>query len=109
MTLRDAMRAEASRVFLNLDEFAEKISIEGVPETPAVCDWSMEPGGEHLYGNPGDTWGVNTVHAEITLAAGIIPMPETGQELLINDRLWTVLSAHELSGLLHLRIYRNVA
>lgn len=109
MTLRDAMRDDASRVFLILDEFAELISIEDVPETPAVCDWSAQPGGEHLYGSPGDAWGVNAVHADITLAEGVIPQPEPGQELIVNDRAWIVRSSNTQTGLLNLKLYRNVA
>ncbi len=109
MKLHDAMREDAVRVFLNTDEFAELISIEDVPETPAICDWSAEPGGEHLYGDTGDTWGVNAVHAEITLAEGVIPTPEPGQELIVNDRAWIVRSANTRTGLLNLKLYRNVA
>lgn len=109
MILRDAMLADASRVFLNLDEFAELISIEDVPQTPAICDWLEEPGGEHLYGSPGDTWGVNSVYAEISLGEGVIPQPEPGQELIVNNRAWIVSAADTRSGLLHLKLYRNVA
>lgn len=109
MKLCDQLALDARRVFLNTDEFAELISIEDVPETPAVCDWSAQPEGEHLYGDPGDTWGVNAVHAEITLAEGVIPTPEPGQELLINGRSWTVRSAVPQHGLLLLKLYRNVA
>lgn len=108
MKLRDAMRSDAARVFLNTDEFAEEITIEGVT-TPAVCDWSVQPGGEHLYGNAGDTWGVNAVHAEITLAEGIILQPEPGDELVINNRAWLVSFAAPADGLLNLKLFRNVA
>lgn len=109
MNLREAMLNDVARVFLNTDEFAELISIEDVPETPAVCDWSAQPGGEHLYGDTGDTWGVNAVHADITLAEGVIPLPEPGQELTLNGRAWTVRSAVPQNGLLNLKLYRNVA
>lgn len=109
MRLCDQLVRDAQRVFLNTDEFAELISIEDVPETPAVCDWSAQPGGEHLYGDTGDTWGVNAVHAEITLAEGVIPLPELGQELIVNDRAWIVRSADTQTGLLNLKLYRNVA
>ena len=108
MKLRDAMRDDAARVFLNPDEFAEGIVIEDMP-TLAVCDWSAQPGGEHLYGSPGDTWGVNAVHADITLAEGVIPKPDPGQELIVNDRAWIVRSANIQTGLLNLKLYRNVA
>lgn len=86
MNLKNVMAQEAVSVFLNTNEFAGSISIEDVPETPAICDWSQNPGGEHPYGNPDDAWGVNAVHAEITLAADVIPLPEPGQELTINGR-----------------------
>ena len=109
MNFKQQLDADIARVFLNPDEFAEYISIEDVPETPAVCDWSAQPEGEHLYGDPGDTWGVNAVHAEITLAEGVIPTPEPGQELLINGRSWTVRRAVPQQGLLILNVYRNVA
>ena len=108
MKLRDAMRDDAARVFLNPDEFAEEIVIEDVP-TLAVCDWSAEPGGEHLYGSPGDTWGVNAVHADITLAEGVIPKPDPGQERIINNPAWLGRAAHGQPGLLKLKLYRNVA
>lgn len=108
MKLRQQLVRDARNVFLNPDEFAEEISIEDV-KTPAVCDWSAQPGGEHLYGSPGDTWGVNAVHAEITLAEGVIPTPEPGQELIVNDRAWIVRSANTRAGLLNLKLYRNVA
>ena len=109
MRLCDQLVRDAQRVFLNTDEFAELISIEDVPETPAVCDWSAQPGGEHLYGDTGDTWGVNAVPAEIPLAEGVIPPPEPGQELIVNDRAWIVSSASPRPGLLHLKLYKNVA
>lgn len=109
MRLCDQLALDAHSVFLNTDEFAELISIEDVPETPAVCDWSAEPGGEHLYGSPGDTWGVNAVHADITLAEGVIPPPVPGQELTVNGRAWIVSSANTRTGLLHLKLYKNVA
>ena len=109
MRLRQQLALDAHSVFLNTDEFAELISIEDVPETPAVCDWAAQPGGEHLYGDTGDTWGVNAVHAEITLAEGVIPPPEPGQELIVNDRAWIVSSASTRTGLLHLKLYKNVA
>ena len=53
MRLRQQLALDAHSVFLNTDEFAELISIEDVPETPAVCDWAAQPGGEHLYGDTG--------------------------------------------------------
>jgi len=109
MRLCDQLALDAHSVFLNTDEFAELISIEDVPETPAVCDWSAEPGGEHLYGDTGDTWGVNAVHADITLAEGVIPPPVPGQELTVNGRAWIVSSANTRTGLLHLKLYKNVA
>lgn len=108
MNLRDAMRADAARVFLNVDEFAEKIVIEDMP-TLAICDWLEEPGGEHLYGATGETWGVNAVHAEISLGEGVIPQPEPGQEITVNGKDWIVSNADTQSGLLHLKLYRNVA
>ena len=108
MKLRQQLVRDAHAVFMNPDEFAELISIEDVPETPAVCDWAAQPGGEHLYGDTGDTWGVNAVHAEITLAEGVIPLPEPGQELTVNGRAWTVRSAVPQNGLLNLKLYRNV-
>jgi len=106
-TLKDQIRAEAS-VFLNLKEFAEEILIEGVP-TPAVCDWTVTPEGEHLYGSTGDTWGAGVEHAEIFLDEGIIITPEVGEQIYVNDKLWTVRRANPENGLLHLWLYRNVS
>lgn len=99
MNLKDVMQAEAAAIFLNVDEFAESISIEDVPKTPAVCQWSMQPEGEHLYGDP-ESRGVNVIHAEITIGEYIIPMPEPGQEIIVNAQYWIVRSAHAQSGLL---------
>ena len=52
---------------------------------------------------------MNAVHADITLAEGVIPKPEPGQELIINNRAWIVRSANGQTGLLKLKLYRNVA
>ncbi len=51
---------------------------------------------------------MNAVHAEITLAEGVIPLPEPGRELTVNGRAWTVRSAVPQNGLLNLKLYRNV-
>lgn len=109
MNLKSVIHAEAASVFLNTSEFAEFISIEDVPETPAICDWSTEPGGEHLYGNPGETPGINAVHADITLAEGVIPLPVPGQKLKLNGHFWIVCSASSQDGLFTLKLHRNAA
>ncbi|MDE7065237.1 MAG: hypothetical protein K2O70_07190, partial [Desulfovibrionaceae bacterium] len=62
-----------------------------------------------VYGDTGDIWGVNAVHAEITLAEGVIPTPKPGQELIVNGRAWIVRATATLHGLLNLKLYRNVA
>ncbi len=108
MNLKEVMQREASSVFMNEDEFAEEIVIEGIP-TSAVCDWSVVPEGEHLYGSPDDTWGVNVVHAEINLAENIIPQPEIGQEIDVNGLFWQVRTASAQDGVLNLKLFRNVA
>lgn len=95
--------------FLNLDEFAELIHIEGLPmPVPAVCDWSAEPEGQHLYAST-DSWGVNAVHATVMLRESALPEMSPGCELTINNRCWTVRGTTAAGGLLTLNLYRNVA
>lgn len=107
MTLKEVIVSEAHSVFLNGDDFAESISIEDVPETPAICDWSVQPEGANLYGDIGDGRGINAVHANITIGEGVIPLPEVGQEITVNDMDWIVRSADAASGLLNLKLFRN--
>lgn len=116
MKLRDQIIKDASGVFLNPDEFSERITIESVEDVPAICDWSVAPGGENVWGsNEGSggytdgTWGINTVHAVITIPAETIPCPEPGQILEINGRNWTVQHAEADRGLLDIKLMRNVA
>ena len=108
MNLKAVIHNEAASVFLNPDEFAEYISLDDVPETPALCDWSVTPGGEHLYGSTGDPLGVNTVQAVVTLGEGVIPKPEPGQELTVNGQYWIVREASCASGLMTLKLFRHV-
>lgn len=108
MTFKDQLALDLD-VFLNLDEFAELIHIEGLPlPVPAVCDWSVEPDGQHLYAST-DSWGVNRVHATVVLAKTALPEMSPGCELVINSHRWTVHSASSTGGLLTLKLYRNVA
>lgn len=107
MSLKSSMRDEARRIFLNPDEFAEEIVIDGVPAL-ALCDWSINPEDEVPYGSS-ESWGISRVQAEIVIESDIIPLPEPGQELLINERDWIVRSASAQTGLLTMRLYRNIA
>lgn len=109
MRLKDQIPRDASAVFLNPDEFSELITIEDEENVPAICDWSAAPGGENPWGSTDGPWGVNTIHAEISLSAGIIPCPEPGQVLMVNGRRWTVQHAEADEGLLDIKLMRNVA
>ena len=108
MTFKEQLHKDRA-TFLNLNEFAELIHIEGLPEpVPAVCDWSVEPEGEHLYAST-DSWGVNSIHATVILAESAVPKLSPGCELVINKHRWTVRGASTNGGLLTLKIHRNVA
>lgn len=112
MNFKDQLTLDLS-VFLNPAEFGEQIRIEGLfqPVT-AVCDWSVEPEGEHLYAAT-DSWGVNRVHATVQLAEA--PITEAfgvlspGCELTINKQNWTVRGVSTCNGLMTLNLYRNAA
>lgn len=108
MNFKEALAHEARAVFCNPAEFGESVTIDGV-DIVGVCEWSVQPQGEHLYGNTGDTWGVNCIHAKISVPEGVIPLPEPGQELMINDTLWIVKKALPSIGLLTIHLYRNIA
>lgn len=106
MSLKSSMRDEARRVFLNLSDFAEEILIDGHPMT-ALCEWLIEPQGQALYGAPGNR-GIQHFEAEIMLDVESIQVPEPGQQLRVNNRVWTVHSVEIHAGLLSLRLYRNI-
>lgn len=109
MTLQEQIVRDAAAVFLNASEFAERITIDGIEDIPALCDWSVAPGGENPWGSTDGPWGVNTVHAVISIEAGIFPCPEPGQVLVVNGRRWTVQHAEADQGILDIKLMRNVA
>lgn len=108
MNLKDVMRAEATSVFLNTDDFAETISIDGV-ETVGIWDDSEAAlAGQSLGGVPDvDSFGLVADQRVLHIPVGVIASPLNGQRLYIDGEYWmTTACGVDSFGLMQLKLTR---
>lgn len=105
MNLRDAMRADISRVFLNLDEFAEPVRLNGAKLRAVRAPLELEPMPDD-DGRP----GVACEGVTLCLAEGDAPGEfRPHKEVDFNGGRWVVLDCSREEGMLVLRLYRENA
>ena len=107
MTFKEALAFDAAHVFLNVDEFAELMTVDG-EEMPAQWGEEVAPAPNVLESSV-DAWGVNTEKAVLILLESRLPLPVAGQSLLVNDVAWQVIKARPKTGLIRIELQRNTA
>lgn len=84
MSLKEQMKNDFNSLFLNEDEFGERVTYEGT-EIIALFNFhsSMEEG--NIYGNDG-----RSSRATITISVDDIPNPKQGDKIVRDEVTWEV-------------------
>lgn len=105
MNLKDQMRADVAAVFLNQDEFAVPVVIEGV-ETSGVWTDTLEPYKDYHHDSL-PRLPLDTEDRILEIPEGVVDvLPQ--QEVEVDGVLWTVRKVNPAEGMLSLSLYRNV-
>lgn len=106
-TLKEQMPLEARRVFMNPDEFAEEMIINGLP-VPALWDDSLRPLGTNSQSDP-TGFGVTLQTAVLLVSAEDFARPLPNEKIVVQGIRYTVLKAGPQSGILRLELQRHTA
>ena len=107
MSVKEALAHDAEHIFMNPDEFADLLTINGRP-VPALWDDALRPRGEGSQTAP-TGWGVVAHTAALLVRAQDFPSPLPGEEIVVQGVRWTVAKAHPQNGVLRLELERNTA
>lgn len=107
MNLKDAIRQEACSVFLNLNEFAEEMVINGVA-MPALWDMSEQALGEASTSDP-TGWGVGSLTSVLFVSEECLVCPLADEEITVKDERYTVIKAESQTGIIRLELERKTA
>lgn len=106
-SFKDSLAFDAERVFLNPDEFAEIMTVNGAP-MPAMWGEEIRPAPDEL-GATVDAWGLNSERAVLLVPQSAMPLPVPGQRLTIDGKGWTVEKSRPQNGVIRLELARNTA
>lgn len=106
MNLKDQMLADVAAVFLNRDEFAVPVVIEGV-ETSGVWSDSWEPYKDYHHDSL-PRLPLDVDERVLEIPEGIVDA-QPDQELEVDGVLYIVRKVQPWDGMLYLILYRNVA
>ncbi|MDR2503776.1 MAG: hypothetical protein LBD82_05265 [Deltaproteobacteria bacterium] len=101
---RELLSRDIDDVFLNPDEFAQEITLQGV-SMPAALE-----GPESLLtdgGRAGGREGVTYEMVTLRIKDGVIPRPASGREITFNGEIWFIQRVTPEMGLLTLELYRE--
>ena len=104
---KDVLHKEALTVFLNTEEFAELMLING-QEVPAQWDDTLQPLGEKSATDP-TGWGVVSETPILFVLEEGFACPLPDEELDINGERYTVLKANPQMGVIRLELERKTA
>ncbi|KAF5065399.1 hypothetical protein DSECCO2_274490 [anaerobic digester metagenome] len=100
MNFRSILQDEVEQVFLNADEFAEEITLNGLPVTAQVVWISRDA-------SLGQTPGLAQERLRLHVAEQAAPEDtDDGVELELNGNSWTIESSQRCSGILVLTLTR---
>lgn len=101
MSFREILQSEVEQVFLNADEFAEEIMLNGLPVTAQVVWLSREA-------SLGQTPGLPQEKIRLHISESSAPDDtEDGVMLEYNGEGWTVESSQHCSGILVLTLVKS--
>ena len=101
MSFRTILQEEVEQVFLNADEFAEEITLNGSPVTAQVVWLDRDASLGQTPGLPQNRVPLHV--AELTAPTDI----EDGVVLSFNDEDWTVESSQRTFGMVQLTLVRS--
>ena len=104
---KEILRKEARSVFMNRDEFAEEMNINGVPVL-ALWDDTLQPQSQQPVTDP-TGFGI-ALQAAVLLVLDedfACPLPE--EQVVVEGERYTVVKASPQSGVLRLELERHTA
>ncbi|MDL2268870.1 hypothetical protein LJC71_04940 [Desulfosarcina sp. OttesenSCG-928-A07] len=107
MNFKDALAFDAASVFLNMEEFAEEMVVDGV-SMPALWGEENVPAPD-IKASTVDAWGLNTETAVLLVLESNMTRPVSGQDMVVDGETWTVIKARPQCGILRLVLQRNVS
>ena len=107
MNFKDALAFEAEHVFMNTDEFADHISVNG-SSVCAVWGDSRQPLGEKSSTDP-TGWGVASQTSVLLVLEKDFACPLPDEALDINGEIYTVVTVRPQMGIIRLELERNTA
>ena len=102
MGFKDAIKHDVAETFLNLEEFGEEISLNGII-TPALVNGpqtALAPVGD-------DRPGVVFETVVINYPAGLMPLPRADREIMWNDQKWIVMDSANNAGIHRVQLFRE--
>ena len=97
MSLRDQIAADAEAVFLNTDELAETVQINGSGSAVAVVEVGEDPGKGNGLASDG-----SAAMAQIWVSAEDLPTPSVSDTITdASGRVWRVVRFLRTSGAVH--------
>ncbi len=106
-TFKAQLEKDAQGIFLNCEEFAETVTIDGV-EMPVIWGEESEAGDE-FYSVTVQTFGLNVETLTIYVLEGAMAKPLPNQGMWIDGEHWLVARVLPETGMLKLQLYRNTA
>lgn len=106
-TFKAQLQKDAQDIFLNCEEFAEMVNIDGV-EMPVIWGEESETGDE-FYSAAVQSFGLNVETLTIYVLEGAMARPLPEQNLWIDGECWRVARVLPETGMLKLQLYRNTA
>ena len=107
MSFKEALAHDAEHVFMNPREFADLMTINGLP-VPALWDDALQPKGQGSQTDP-TGWGVVSHTAALLVLAKDFPVPLPGEEIVVEGVSWIVAKTDPQQGILRLDLERNTA
>ena len=104
---KEILRKEARSVFMNPDEFAEEMDINGAPVL-ALWDDTLQPLGANSQTDP-TGFGVTLQTAVLFVLAEDFACPLPDEEIVVEGERYTVVKAAPQSGILRLELERHTA
>ena len=106
-SLKEQMQLDASAVFMNPDEFAEEMNINGVPVL-ALWDDTLQSLGTNSQTDP-TGFGITLQTAVLFVLAEDFACPLPDEEIVVEGERYTVVKAAPQSGILRLELERHTA
>ena len=106
-SLKEQMQLDAVGVFMNPEEFAEVMNINGVPVL-ALWDDTLQPLGTNSQTDP-TGFGVTLQTAVLLVLAEDFACPLPNEEVVVEGERYTVAKAVPQSGILRLELERHAA